>query len=100
METKPPPAPDQILRFFRHSHLPPHLARVSRQFSEIAAKVVLLCPPCAERTASLRLILQAKDGAVRCLVPDDDKFLAEWAAEMAAAQFDLDQQIIPNGANS
>ena len=56
---------DPILRFFRFDHLPKDLQKISRPFAELAAKVVLMCPPSAERTVAFRKLLEAKDCAVR-----------------------------------
>ena len=60
----PEPA-EPILRFFGYTHLPPNLAAVSRPFAELAELVHGTLPRCAERTVSLRKILEAKDAAVR-----------------------------------
>lgn len=70
-ETKPGPQTEHILQFFRHDHLPPHLAEVSRPFTEIAGKIVLMCPRNPERTVALRKLLEAKDAAVRAVVAEN-----------------------------
>lgn len=56
---------DPILRYFHYSHLPPKLQAVSKAFFEMAKFIVTACPRNAERTASLRKLLEAKDAAVR-----------------------------------
>ena len=56
---------EAILQFFGWEHLPPHLQEVSRPFGEMAQWMVANLPPCAERTAALRKLLEAKDAAVR-----------------------------------
>lgn len=76
------PPPEHILQFFRHDHLPPHLAAVSRPFAELAhaivhgdncaeAGTVTLGGPVPrnpERTVALRKLLEAKDAAVRAVI--------------------------------
>lgn len=56
-----------ILQFFHYEHLPPHLAEVSRPFSELAQFVETL-PDNPEREVALRKLLEAKDAAVRAKV--------------------------------
>jgi hypothetical protein len=60
------PATAQILRYFDHAHLPPHLQVVSAPFSELAhyvAETLQLDGP--ELTAGLRKMLEGKDCVVR-----------------------------------
>lgn len=64
-----------ILRFFKYEHLPPHLAAVSRPFSELAHKMAADLPPGAEVSAGLRKLLEAKDCAVRAAVSKPAKKL-------------------------
>jgi hypothetical protein len=52
------------MRYFAYGHLPEGLAEVSAQFRELAINMLLL-PDCAERSAGLRKLLEAKDCAVR-----------------------------------
>lgn len=65
---------DPILQFFAYTHLPPHLAAVSRPFCDLAHAIVgtenspPLAPRNAERTVALRKLLEAKDAAVRAAV--------------------------------
>ena len=56
---------EHILQFFAWGHLPPHLADVSKPFSETAAWIVTTLPRNPERTVALRKLLEAKDAAVR-----------------------------------
>lgn len=85
--TQPAPAsPDPlnnptepILQYFAHSHLPPHLAMVSRPFYQLAIAIVYgdnvpesgpvtfggPLPRNPERSVALRKLLEAKDAAVR-----------------------------------
>jgi hypothetical protein len=60
--------PPEILQFFAHDHLPPHLAEVSRPFAELANTICETLPGNAERTVALRKLLEAKDAAVRAKV--------------------------------
>lgn len=59
---------DPILQFFRHKHLPAHLAAVSAPFGDLAAIIVGTLPRNPERTVALRKLLEAKDAAVRALL--------------------------------
>lgn len=59
-----------IMKYFRFEHLPPHLQEISKPFSE-AAKFVESLPATdpAEKATALRKLLEAKDAAVRCMLP-------------------------------
>lgn len=59
---------DPILRFFHYSHLPQDLQAVSRPFTDLARRMILMLPRNAERTVALRKLLEAKDAAVRANV--------------------------------
>lgn len=56
---------EHIMQFFAWSHLPPHLAEVSRPFGELAEQIVATLPRNPERTVALRKLLESKDAAVR-----------------------------------
>jgi hypothetical protein len=56
---------EDILRFFRHEHLPEHLQDMARLFRDVAVHVGGSCPPSHERTKALDALLVAKDAAVR-----------------------------------
>lgn len=60
-------APEEpLLRYFAYEHLASEgLRTVSKQFSDLAHRVVELLPRSAERTVALRKLLEAKDSAVR-----------------------------------
>ncbi len=62
--------PDPLLRFFRYDHLPETLRNVSRPFGLLAAQIVDELPRNAERTVALRKLLEAKDAAVRAVLPE------------------------------
>ncbi len=61
-------APDRMLQFFTHAHLPDHLAKVSLPFCQLAAEICATLPSNPERTAALGKLLEAKDCAVRALL--------------------------------
>lgn len=56
---------DEIVQLFAWKHLPPHLAAVSRPFFTMARWIVETLPRNAERSVTLRKLLEAKDAAVR-----------------------------------
>lgn len=58
-----------ILQYFSYGHLPPGLKECSEMFAGVAARVVLNLPAGPERTACLRKLLEAKDCAVRAMLP-------------------------------
>ncbi|PSK95783.1 hypothetical protein CLV30_12835 [Haloactinopolyspora alba] len=60
------PATAAVLRHFDYSHLPPHLAEVSKPFHDLAHRLVALTGP--EVTTSLGKLIEAKDWAVRAAV--------------------------------
>lgn len=59
---------EPIMQFFAFGHLPPNLQAVSKPFCELATSVVETLPRNAERTVTLRKLLEAKDAAVRALL--------------------------------
>ncbi len=59
------PAEEPLLQFFAYAHLPEHLRNASRPFCELAQQVIKEWPRNAERTVTLRKLLEAKDAAVR-----------------------------------
>jgi hypothetical protein len=62
--------PSPIMEFFRFEHLPPKLQEASRPFGELAAQVdAVETRHHAEKATALRKLLEAKDAAVRCLLP-------------------------------
>jgi hypothetical protein len=60
--------PEHIMQFFVWSHLPLHLADVSRPFAELAQHLIDTLPRNPERTVALRKLLEAKDAAVRAKI--------------------------------
>lgn len=57
--------PSHILRYFAYQHLPPHLREVSAPFYALADELDATLPDCAEKSAGLRKLLEAKDAFVR-----------------------------------
>jgi len=60
--------PEYIMQFFTFEHLPEHLKVVSRQFAELAERMVSTLPRNPERTVALRKLLESKDAAVRAVL--------------------------------
>lgn len=56
---------EQLLEYFRFSHLPGKLQVVSAVYAVAAAKTVGLVTRNPERTVALRKLLEGKDAAVR-----------------------------------
>ena len=55
----------EILKFFKYDHLPEHLQEISKPFGDLATWMDENLPDCAEKSAGLRKLLEAKDCAVR-----------------------------------
>jgi len=56
---------EDILQYFEYRHLPLALQAVSKPIGEMAEKMFMDLPKCAERTMGLRKLLEAKDCFVR-----------------------------------
>ena len=54
-----------IMRFFTFEHLPEPLKEVSRVCAVLALQMDINLPDCAEKSAGLRKLLEAKDAFVR-----------------------------------
>jgi hypothetical protein len=63
-----PPQSAEVLRFFAFRHLPPHLRATSCLFADLATRVALSSSN-AETVVALRKLLEAKDAAVRAVLP-------------------------------
>ena len=59
---------EPMLQFFAYQHLPPNLQGVSKDFGELAERLVRNLPRNPERTTALRKLLEAKDCAVRAVL--------------------------------
>ena len=57
--------PNNILTHFRYEHLPEFLQEVSKPMCEMAWTFENSLPDCAEKSAGLRKLLEAKDCFVR-----------------------------------
>ena len=58
-----------VLKFFKYEHLPSDLKVVSKKFADLALDLVQTIPEGPELTVCLRKLLEAKDCAVRSLLP-------------------------------
>lgn len=59
---------ERMLQFFQYAHLPLDLQEASKDFCELAEKVVEKYPQNPERSVCLRKLLEAKDACVRTLL--------------------------------
>ena len=57
-----------IIKYFSYEHLPPHLQEVSKAICLLAIELEATLPECAETSAGLRKLLEAKDCFVRAVV--------------------------------
>lgn len=57
--------PNPIMKHFAYEHLPPHLQAVSKPIGDLAREMDETLPDCAEKSAGLRKLLEAKDCLVR-----------------------------------
>lgn len=60
-----PEVQEPLLQFFAYTHLPEHLAAISKTFAHQALWITENLPRNPERTVCLRKLLEAKDCAVR-----------------------------------
>lgn len=70
------PAVLHVLQFFKYDHLPPPLQVVSMAFAILAEQVAGAAPHNQETTVALRLLLMAKDAAVRAVLSEQPKTTA------------------------
>lgn len=52
-------------KYFEYEHLPKHLQEVSKPIAELAERMNVELPDCAEKSAGMRKLLEAKDCFVR-----------------------------------
>lgn len=64
-----PDEDEPLLRFFGYEHLEEPMRGVSLRFHHLAGVVVCTVPRSPERTVCLRKLLEAKDAAVRAVLP-------------------------------
>lgn len=63
------PAIKHVLGFFSYAHLSPDLQVISRDFHDLALRTADRAPDSPETTVALRKLLEAKDAAVRAVLP-------------------------------
>ncbi|MCE7937112.1 MAG: hypothetical protein DYG90_00630 [Chloroflexi bacterium CFX6] len=54
-----------IMKYFEYAHLPERLQAVSKPLGDLARQLDAELPDCAEKSAGLRKLLEAKDCFVR-----------------------------------
>ena len=59
---------EPVYQFFSHKHLPEHLQKAARLFSDLALNIVENFPQNEERAMGLRKLLEAKDCIVRSII--------------------------------
>ena len=59
-----------IMEYFKYDHLPAHLQRASAPIGILAAVMDKLIPDCAEKSAGMRKLLEAKDCFVRAFLSE------------------------------
>ena len=60
--------PTPILKFFKFTYLPATLAPIAEECADLAMSMDAELPDCAEKSAGLRKLLEAKDCFVRAAV--------------------------------
>lgn len=58
-----------LMKYFGFTHLPPHLQPISAPFHSLAQSLVDNLPDGGEKDQALRKLLEAKDCAVRAMIP-------------------------------
>lgn len=65
-------SPEWVLKYFKFGHLKEGPMReMSEKFSDLAMQLVAKAPRNPERSVALRKLLEAKDAAVRSVIPDE-----------------------------
>lgn len=59
-----------IMRYFEYAHLPHPLNEISRDVYSLAHEMESSLPDCAEKSAGLRKLLEAKDCFVRAALKE------------------------------
>ncbi len=59
---------NNLIKFFKYDHLPPHLQEISKMFYDLAIQIEAKIPQTSEQTVSLRKLLESKDCAIRAVV--------------------------------
>ncbi len=63
------PSIQHVLQYFRYDHLPEQLQAYSKKFHDLAQDVAYSSPNSQETTVALRKLLEAKDAAIRSVIP-------------------------------
>lgn len=63
--------PNPIMKFFEFAHLPQKLQAISGDVYTLACSMEVNLPDCAEKSAGLRKLLEAKDCFVRAKLEDE-----------------------------
>ena len=58
-----------VIQYFSYEHLSGRLREVSQSIAELAEKMETELPDCAEKSAGMRKLLEAKDCFVRASLP-------------------------------
>jgi hypothetical protein len=59
-----------VKKFFAYEHLPAELQAVSNPFGDLAREILNTVPCNEQRSLALQRLLEAKDCAVRALLPE------------------------------
>lgn len=62
---------NNILQFFKYKDLPDYLRETGKAFSDLANIIEVSIPNCAEKSAGLRKLLEAKDCFLRAQTRED-----------------------------
>ena len=81
--------PNPILKHFAYHHLPPHLQDVSKPLGDLARLMESTLPDCAEKSAGLRKLLEAKDCFVRAALDSSPRQLDPDANTRRASLADI-----------
>lgn len=63
----------RMMGHFTYDHLPADLQEVSKPICELAHEIDEMLPDCAEKTAGMRKLLEAKDCLVRAKIENRDR---------------------------
>lgn len=61
-------AEEPLMKFFQYRHLPSNLQEISAPYCRLAERIAATFPRNAERTVSLRKLLESKDAGVRSVL--------------------------------
>lgn len=61
--------PTNVDKYFSYDHLPESLQAISKPVADLQKQMEELLPDCAEKSAGMRKLLEAKDCFVRASLP-------------------------------